>query len=165
MTQYALELIQKIDYTTQESVVNYLGFSRTNNKKLRSSTLFIKKDEELIGLLCINIDITRSTSAIKDLQEMFMLPECEAEVEYFDDSIENLVDTVIEESLVLWDNKTALSELDSDENPIKFLYEKGVFNYKGSVKKVATMYHISTQTVYRYVSMLEKGTSVNSKGN
>ena len=58
LTNVALSILMDKSYETQDYRLHYHGVS-INGKKLRSSTMFIKQNGRLIGMLCINFDDSR----------------------------------------------------------------------------------------------------------
>ena len=61
LTNVALSILMDKSYETQDYRLHYSGVSVTGNV-LRSSTMFIKEDGKLIGMLCINFDDSRFQS-------------------------------------------------------------------------------------------------------
>ena len=69
MTEFGLNLLESRIYEKENFITNYKGV--TGGKILRSSTLFIKDEKEnLIGMLCVNIDITKYLSMSKELESL-----------------------------------------------------------------------------------------------
>lgn len=70
LTNVALQIIADKSYHNSSYRLHYQGIS-SNEKRLRSSTMFIKNtDGELIGLLCINFDDSRYIELSKRLLEL-----------------------------------------------------------------------------------------------
>jgi predicted transcriptional regulator YheO len=165
ITNYALELLQNKVYETQQSVTNYTGTTREGRRILRSSTYFIKDEKgEVIGLLCVNIDITDLLRAHDLLSDLVVInparrqdaPEAEKSFERFDGSVDSIVreiiDTVILESgLKLVDSTTS-----EKQALIGRMEAKGVFKFKGAVGRVADVLGVSSQTIYRYLQNMNK---------
>lgn len=55
LTDLGLKLALGETWKNNDSVCNYTGYT-SDGRILRCSTLFIKQDEDLVGMLCINID-------------------------------------------------------------------------------------------------------------
>lgn len=160
ITAYALELMQKEVYLNKESVTNYTGTTKNGNKILRSSTYFIKNSEgEVIGLLCVNIDITKLLRMQESIEDLLMIPQPnggDKSSERFDGVVDDVVKEII-------DNVTlehGLSIIDSSISEKKCLISnleaRGVFKFKGAVNSVAHVLGVSTQTVYRYLQQTNK---------
>ncbi len=160
ITAYALELMQKKVYLDKESVTNYTGTTKNGNKILRSSTYFIKDSEgEVIGLLCVNIDITNLLRMQDSIEELLMTPTHNGapnSSERFDGVVDDVVSEIIE-SVTL---EHGLSIIDSSTSEKKCLIStleaRGVFKFKGAVNSVAHVLGVSTQTVYRYLQQTNK---------
>ena len=58
LTNVALSILRDKSYETSDYRLHYYGVS-INGKDLRSSTMFIKQNGRLIGMLCINFDDSR----------------------------------------------------------------------------------------------------------
>ena len=61
LTNMALGVLKDGSYEWQDYRLHYSGVSAAGNP-LRSSTMFIKEDGKLIGMLCINFDDSRFQS-------------------------------------------------------------------------------------------------------
>ena len=58
LTNVALKILMDKSYEVQDYRLHYCGMS-AKGKVLRSSTMFIKQNGKLIGMLCINFDDTK----------------------------------------------------------------------------------------------------------
>ena len=161
ITDYALDLLVNGAYGKQESIVNYMGTTR-DGRILRSSTYFIKSElQELLGLLCVNIDITDLLRAKDILNRAAALPGDEPvsragmSKEHFDLSVDELVegiiDSVILESGIVLRNSSTKQKKELTRS----LVARGVFKLKGAVGVVAKKLNVSSQSVYRYYKEIE----------
>ena len=174
MTGVALGILKDKGYESEDYRLHGYGVT-INGKTLRSSTLFIKQDEKLIGMLCINFDDTRYR-AVNDylmglchpdpfVSSILKLPGLPGEEnhasrpipEKFNDSIESVVRDGINRELEHL--KKAAEELTMEERMevIAQLERSGIFQLKGSVKTAAVMLSCSQASMYRYISQLRKG--------
>jgi predicted transcriptional regulator YheO len=131
---------------------NYL-FEADNGKKIKSSSALIRNPEgEVIGMLCINYDLTLSY-LIKE--EVFgFLPELTHDEMPVGDDIPNqdvmtIIDELIE-NIIRNKDKDNLRRKDNIEL-IRFMDEKGVFLVKGAIDKVAERLDLSKVTIYSYL--------------
>lgn len=165
ITNYALELLQKREYEHHESITNYTGTTRDGKKILRSSTYFIKDDGgEVIGLLCVNIDITdllRAQDVVSDL--LIINPSrkqegdpVEKSPERFDGSVDSIVQEIIDTVIIESGLKLVGSTIGEKRALIARMEAKGVFKFKGAVNRVANVLGVSTQTIYRYLQNMNK---------
>lgn len=137
-----------------DHVVNYF-FETNDGKKIKSSSALIRDiDGEVIGMLCINYDLTLSNllqeelngflgniSGINEIKE----PEEHVLNQDVISIIDNLIDKIIKDTDV-----SQLTRKDSLEI-IRFMDEKGIFLVKGSIDKVANYMGVSKVTIYSYL--------------
>lgn len=175
VTDFALEIIKNKCYQNQSYVANYTTVTNTG-KKLRSATYFIKNEEgDLLGLLCINIDVSIYEETTKILSRLiqgptpWQEPKVEEEdelgytlqvkegVETFSASVDEMVETIIYKET----KGIPIDRLHSDEKMelVRILNEKGIFMLKGGVASAAKALTISEATVYRYLSKLKNSTN------
>lgn len=156
MTELARKLVRDRVYEDQDFISNYEGRTR-NGKQFVSSTYFIKEDGVLLGLICVNHDVSDLTAMsqhLHNLMRAFSLPGEERSggyTEELDDSISGLSATLIHNTVlnlgVPSDRMTALEK----EGVIEALDRQGVFSAKGAVSQTARELGISEPTVYRYL--------------
>lgn len=158
LTDLALNILKDQKKLENDYLTNYTGKTYAG-KELKSSTYFIKENDEVRGMLCINIDVSKYVEA-RELLDSFIgsSPEleekdnCEDFSEQFTSSIEELIDSIIEN--LIGDSEVHPKRMTADEKKeiTKKLDEKGVFLLKNSVSKVAAKLHTSEATVYRYLN-------------
>ena len=66
LTNVALKILMDKSYETQDYRLHYCGLS-AEGKTLRSSTMFIKHNSKLVGMLCINFDDSRYLAASENV--------------------------------------------------------------------------------------------------
>lgn len=167
LTNMALSVLKDESYEWQDYRLHYSGVSAAGNA-LRSSTMFIKEDGKLIGMLCINFDDSRFQSFAQQVltlchpnqfvQALEQPPEDghAPRPETFRNSTEAVALDAIHHEL----NRLGISaeRLTSDERLqiISALEESGIFLLKGSVKDVAAGLRCSQASVYRYLAQIKK---------
>lgn len=169
LTNVALRILRDRSYEKQDYLLHYLGVS-TSGKTLRSSTMFIKQDGRLIGMLCINFDDSRF-QAVSDamlrlchpdhfVDTNFQADESASDsltpAERFHNSIHGVAtDAVLRE---LDRRGITADRLSADERVqiISALDSEGIFLLKGAVKDVAEAMGCSQASVYRYLSLARK---------
>lgn len=165
ITNYALELLQKKEYLDKDSVTNYTGTTRDGKRILRSSTYFIKDDGgEVLGLLCVNFDITdllRTQEVVSDLLILNSLKRSESDgvdkgAERFDGSVDDIVQEIIDTVIIESGLKLVESTIAEKRILIGKMEAKGVFKFKGAVTKVANVLGVSSQTIYRYLQAMNR---------
>lgn len=172
LTNVGLSILRDKSYETSDYRIHYYGVS-INGKDLRSSTMFIKQNGRLIGMLCINFDDSRYRSISNQLlglchpdmfvEDVVMSPSAtEADAarekpapEKFRNSKEAVaVDAISRELERLG---VTAERLTSDERLeiIAALERDGIFLLKGAVKDVSASLHCSQASVYRYLSQIK----------
>ncbi|MDR3247724.1 MAG: PAS domain-containing protein [Treponema sp.] len=160
LTDLALRLITQKVWKTRDYICNYEGKTR-DNRILHSSTFFIKSGGKLVGMLCVNIDISKYTQlseTILRLAGISLNPppvSVEPQVENFYDNMEEIV-------------KSVLIELGAEQRPegrltqeerlkiIERLMDHGIFLLRGAVSSVAQKLRCSDASLYRYIGMINK---------
>lgn len=167
LTNMALSVLKDESYEWQDYRLHYSGVSAAGNV-LRSSTMFIKEDGKLIGMLCVNFDDSRYRAFAQQVLSLchpnpfFQAqerPEEEGPVprpETFRNSTEAVAQDAIAHELerlgVPADRLTSEERL----QVIAALEESGIFLLKGAVKDVAAGLCCSQASVYRYLSQIRK---------
>ena len=173
LTNVALKILMDKSYETQDYRLHYCGRS-AEGKTLRSSTMFIKQNGKLIGMLCINFDDSRyelASEAILALchpdrfVEMHItdvpLPDAPvipipATTESFHNSIDAVAADAVNRELthlgVTADRLTTEERL----RIIASLETGGIFLLKGAVKDVADALCCSQASVYRHLAQVRR---------
>lgn len=166
LTSLGKHIIDTKQYETKDYVTNYKSLSNSG-KVLRSSSYFIKDDDEtLIGMLCINVNISDYEylhATIQrilgiDLQEDDVEYNREAPMEIFSNSLETTISQCIDECLkeMGYPNYMEHGRLNADEKMVimRALQKQGVFNVKGAIPLVAKELASSEPTIYRYLKKI-----------
>ncbi len=171
LTDLCLRIIKDKKYLHADFIKDYKCIAK-DGKQLQSATYFIKDETEfLLGLLCINMDISNLINAKQILEKLISgfsskkiinKSPLQAELEKTDSeyvshlSIEDLMNTMIIE--VIAKSKIPPERMVADEKLalVNALNEKGVFLIKGSVAEVANRLKTSEATIYRYIKQLTK---------
>lgn len=180
ITGLALEMIKNESYKNTDYLVNYRGISK-KGEFLRSSTFFIKDREGYLeGLICINTDVSTFINVKHILDELSSfrlihedpvdteqskqytlklsedslhtgMDKDSNQVEYFSQSIEEVIFSIIPEETLIRNNLSASERIEI----VRVLNDRGIFSIKGSVPIVAEILHVSTPTVYRYIKEIK----------
>lgn len=135
---------------------NYVTRTR-DGKTLRSTSVYIRDDnKQVIGALCINLDISDILLAEKILNKMAgrsdSTPAKKADIkEVFVKDVNELLDYLIAECMALIDVPVSNMSKQDKLNAIKFFDEKGVFLIKKSGEKICEFLNISKYTLYAYL--------------
>ncbi len=163
LTNLGLKLLKEGSYKKEDFLLNYPGKS-ADARELRSSTYFIKNEKgELIGMLCINIDLTGALTAKKFI-DGFIKGNIDDSYKstatgFFCNIPENLSKSIDEIVYATAESTIKglaipLERLSPDEKIgiVQQLNDKGVFLLKGAVSSVARILKVSENTVYRYLN-------------
>lgn len=144
---------------------NYITYTR-ENKVLRSSSIYFRGDNnEVIGALCVNLDITQSLQYEEYLRQFNRFPREDGAArdspgkippvrEVFVNSVRDLLEYLIREAQSQAD-KPVSQMLRADKLQfIRFLDQKGAFLITRSGDTVCDFLGISKYTLYRYLEIV-----------
>lgn len=173
LTNVALQILMDKSYEKNDYRLHYCGVS-ASGKTLRSSTLFIKQNGKLIGMLCINFDDSRYQAVGEELLKLchpdsfvettvahsVRTPFAEQVPAPSTESFHNSIDAVAGDAVAraLAALGVTADRLTPDERIqiITQLETGGIFLLKGAVKDVAEALHCSQASVYRYLSQVKR---------
>lgn len=176
LTNMALSILRDKSYETSDYRIHYYGVS-VNGKDLRSNTMFIKQNDKLIGMLCINFDDSRYRAISSQVlglchPDMFVTDVLPLAITGTDapppghptpEKFRNTTDAVAVDAInrELEHMGVTAGRLTSDERLkiITALEASGIFLLKGAVKDVAAGLHCSQASVYRYLTQLKNSGS------
>ena len=137
---------------TRDYAVNYT-FETEDGRRIKSSSSLVRDEAvEVVGVFCVNYDIT-FMKTLHDELELFLpmqedssviCPEMAA-----DQDVTTVVDTLID-NIVSGRKKQGLTKQDNLEM-IRFMDDKGIFLVKGAIDKVAACMGLSKVTIYGYL--------------
>lgn len=168
-TDLVLKILKSEAYLEKHFIANYKASGKLG-QNFRSSTYFIKNDQnKLVGLLCLNIDVTHMEVAAEWIQHILQgglnpgaaplaeetTKEDKQTTEYLqgnaDDLLQHMVSTVLGRLTIPPERLSSQEKIEI----VRELNELGVFLLKGGVSHVATSLSISEPTVYRYLQKLK----------
>lgn len=175
LTDLALKMIADKEWEKNDCKLNYLGMTN-DGRFLRSSTYFIKENGNLLGMLCINIDISKikeAGDALYYMAGLFDMPrktgksgqkrseedvyaeEKPRAIENFSVSLTDMISSTVKKELDNYGN-IPVSRLSKDERIqiIEKLSKEGVFLMKGAISIVAQELDCAESTLYRYLSKM-----------
>lgn len=131
-----------------------------DGRRLRSSTIYLKDDDgKLLGSLCINTDITEMVNMHTCFNQIFSEvmgcgeSQAESTVVYHD--VEDMLYSMIKESLEKIGTPVALMTREQKIEGIRYLNRRGVFSIKNAANIVARYYDVSKYTIYNYLNDAE----------
>jgi predicted transcriptional regulator YheO len=168
ITDLALQIMQSGEYKTKDYLVNYTGMS-SGNRVLRSSSLFIKDGEKLLGMFCINIDMSSYIDLCEKIMQLSGTSVSSIELisksahaldpipaENFSNDLSASIDRIIRNQcrhLAIAPDRLNKQERVSF---LESLNKTGIFLMKGSIPTVAARLKCSEATVYRYLSKINQ---------
>lgn len=131
-----------LDYMTQTS----------DGKLIKSSSIYIRDEEgEIIGIFCINYDITRLSMAEGFLRDfLHTIPQSKAQVK-IPQNVNELLDELIDSALKHVGKPVTLMKKADKIKAIQYLKNAGAFQILKSGDKVCKLFRISKFTLYNYI--------------
>ena len=156
-SKVVLETLQK-DPSTLKDHNGYL--TRTaDGRILKSSTMYIRDHSgKLAYIFAINYDITNLLAVGKAIQNLTQTePSKEnTEPEQIVHNVNDLLDTLISQSVASIGKPVALMTKDDKVKAIQFLNDAGAFLITKSGDKVSKYFNISKFTLYSYIDVNKK---------
>lgn len=155
ITDLAQDIIDKNAYMDEDYLANYIG--RNKNGEFLSSTYYIKNEDRLIGLLCVNKDMTavqQLSSAFHGLLDRYGLaaPEKSEVSEWLDGSVTDIMRARIAEIIAQSGISPSHMSIQEKIRTVHRLSEDGVMTMKGAVAEIASQLYVSVPTIYRYLN-------------
>lgn len=135
-----------------DRAVNYV-FEMPDHRKIRSSSLMIRDDDgEVMGMLCINFDISSYVMMQEELNRLMNLESMDMEPDVEEDVAQDVI-TVIDDLIMKIIGNQDVKNLTRKKcvELVRFMDEKGIFLVKGSVDKVAEIMGVTKVTIYSYL--------------
>lgn len=131
-----------LDYMTQTS----------DGKLVKSSSIYIRDEKgEVIGIFCINYDITRISMAEGFLKDfLHAAPQAEIRVK-IPQNVGELLDELIDSAMKHVGKPVALMKKADKVKAIQYLKKAGAFQILKSGDKVCKLLGISKFTLYNYI--------------
>lgn len=160
VTDFSLKVLNS-EKLQKETVIDGYYTVAKSGKKLNSYTYLIKNDvEQLIALLCFNVDTSVATDSLEAIAKLLQ-NQLSSNIHTQDKSsvsenfFENESDLIINAARdIINQYPIQVSEMKSEDKQtvVKTMTNRGVFLVKGSVVEVAKMLNVSQATLYRYIS-------------
>ena len=136
------------DRFENDRVINYTF--EANGKTIRSSSALIRDEAgQVIGMICINCDLSAPAAMKAALDAFLNAGGGNAVVEEPDQNVVDVIDGLIAKIIggtnVRESSRQKLVEL------VRFMDDKGIFLVRGSMEKVANLLGVSKVTLYSYL--------------
>ncbi len=151
ITDMALKMLKDIEGSQRNFSRAYFTKAK-GGVLMKSITIAIRNgNNRVIGLLCININLDAPFS---DVLQSFMPTEeaidAASSVNFASDVVE-LVDQTVEQSIEDINADKSVSNNTKNRQIVMELYDKGIFDIKDAINRVAERLNISKHTVYLYI--------------
>ena len=137
---------------TRDYAVNYT-FETEDGRRIKSSSSLVRDEAgEVVGVFCVNYDITFMKTLHDELELFLPMQEDSSVISpemAADQDVTTVVDTLID-NIVSGRKKQGLTKQDNLEM-IRFMDDKGIFLVKGAIDKVAACMGLSKVTIYGYL--------------
>lgn len=155
ITDLALSMLEKIKQQSSHQAQSYFNKNK-NGAVLKSTTIpIIGENERIIGLLCINLHT--EIPFYKIISSFFPNESFSStQQETFAENADDLIITTLESARSMVMNNSSISTVNRNKEIITILFQKGIFNMKDSVVKVADLLGISKNTVYMHIRNMNK---------
>ena len=124
-----------------------------DGRKLKSVTTVLRNDnDEVVGLLCINFDISKFIGMTEHLESFVEILTDEAHSEpLFKDDWQEKINKYVHHYLA--DRQLTLDTLRRDKKKqlVEHLYHQGAFSVKNAAQYIATVIGVSRATIYNYL--------------
>ncbi|SHJ82518.1 helix-turn-helix transcriptional regulator [Paramaledivibacter caminithermalis] len=151
MTEVGLKAVRKGN--TKDNIINYTGKS-LEGRILKSSTMFIKdENDEVIGCLCINFDLSEIVVAKKVIDDLIKteVDESDKDNEGNGNRVNDVLIDIVEKTLDETGKPVAYMGKEEKVNIVKKLDNQGAFLIKGAIDYVAKVLCVSRYTIYNYL--------------
>ncbi len=157
ITDLALKMLKDIEGSERNFSRSY--FTRAKGGVLmKSITVAIRNGEDrVIGLLCVNVNLDAPFSQV--LQSFMPTEEAKqaASSVNFASDVGELVDQTVEYTIEEINADKNVSNNTKNRQIVMALYEKGIFDIKDAIHRVAERLAISKHTVYLYIRQCKTG--------
>lgn len=152
VTDLVLRLLRS--KTVGKDVINYENTTK-DGRRLRSSTIFIREGDEVIGCLCINIDLTDPLMALQFLQDYCTTTRLGKNTsEVFSTDVYDMLSRVMDDTIAKIGIPVVKMVRHNKLNVVKMLDEKGFFMIKGAIDYAAEVLKVSRYTIYNYLNQI-----------
>lgn len=151
MTEVGLKAVRKGN--TKDNITNYTGKS-LEGRVLKSSTMFIKdENDEVLGCLCINFDLSELVVAKKVIDEITKteVSETEKSADESGNRVNDVLIDIVKNTLEEMGKPVAYMGKEEKVNIVKKLDNQGAFLIKGAIDYVAKVLCVSRYTIYNYL--------------
>lgn len=163
----ATDLVLK-ELNKQENEINDIpNYSTISNSGIvmKSSTVFLRDiNNNVIGALCINFNISMLASLTSELQDFIQFEEHVETSESFYSTVHDVIEEMVKQVVQEFNQSPHLLSMDEKIAVVRRLEEKGAFLIKGAIEYLATYLNVSKFTVYNYLQKIRAQNEYQIKG-
>ena len=154
-------VLERMEHQDREAQDHLSYLTRTpDGKVLKSSTIYIRNGRgRVTAILAINFDISALMMAAGAVRDFIAVQEPQQTEPEKIVNINDVLDELIQQSVVLVGKPAALMNKEDKIKAIRFLNENGAFLVTRSGEKVAKYFGISKYTLYSYLDKSTGGQS------
>jgi predicted transcriptional regulator YheO len=153
--------LEKLMGSPSEDQYSYIS-QMQNGHLLKSSTMYLRDDQgEIIGAICINLDITEFVAAIHTINKFagfnYGSPQKDTQGdEIFVNNVGELINHFINEWQGILGKPAATMTRDEKIRAVEFFDSKGVFLITRAGDRISEFLHVSKFTLYQYLEAARK---------
>lgn len=156
ITDKALQMLEIFEHENKREITYF-----SKNKKgepLKSTTIAINgENDRIIGLICMNFYMNSPLSKILDSFGTNDLHSAQTEPnENFAENIDDLITSSLNSVKASVENDDNIMPANKNKVIIQTLHDRGIFNIKDAVIKVADLMGISKNTVYMHLRNIQE---------
>ena len=140
---------QILHHPPEADLINYRTELK-GQKTLRSSSIFLRDENQVFGAICINYDITAFLAAQRFLEDI-VVPSKAGIQEDFERNVDEVFDRLIKDAIRTTGKEVADMDREDKVLVISYLESKGAFLIRYSVERTAALLNVSKYTVYNYL--------------
>lgn len=151
ITDLALQMLKDIEKSKRNFSRSYFTKAK-GGVLMKSITVAIRNgDKRIIGLLCINVNLDAPFSQVlQSFVPTEEVSEAASSVNFASD-VDELVDQTVKRTIDEINADKDVSNNMKNKQIVMTLYDKGIFDIKESISRVAEQLNISKHTVYLYI--------------
>lgn len=162
-TDYVLRMVQQGIDNKKDYSLNYRDISNRDNQKIKSASLYLRKDNEIIGMICVNTDETLFAEIEKSVEALELLlgtyqdnrGKDNVSRETVSRSVEEMAENIVMEFSIKKGISINQFKQDDKFKAIEILQDNGFFLLKRAVSEASKILKISEPTVYRYLQTIK----------
>ncbi|MEG1547846.1 MAG: PAS domain-containing protein [Clostridia bacterium] len=156
LTQYAVDILNQRLYENHDFISGYTGRTDDGKILMRSSTMFIRNGSVIpIGLLCVNIDVTKLVESYENLENFVGFTKENSTLETISPSPETVIDEIIVQMQRRFGVSVEQFSKKQKLETVRAISASGLLRIKGVIHSIARMIFVSEKTIYRYMTEIE----------